>query len=222
VDDYRIALTELEITVDSLTFVAGESAALAFDPADPPAGYSLCHSGHCHSDDGRLVDYADIAAELAGGGSSGAPLVTLAGGDTMLTGADAEPVPLESCEGTCTVNEPVAVAVARVVVSGVRVTGTAFDARTGDAARLGPDGQTFDVSLDFQIDTVSLAVVLAESFGPGRVPGLRVRLDLEVGPSLFDNIPWPDAGSGGLDAALREAFRESVALALVDVSRFEL
>ncbi|MFP2932804.1 hypothetical protein ACLESO_48200, partial [Pyxidicoccus sp. 3LG] len=46
-----------------------------FDPANPPPGYSLCHGGHCHRDDGALVDYEDIQAELDGGGGSGATTV---------------------------------------------------------------------------------------------------------------------------------------------------
>jgi hypothetical protein len=41
-----------------------------FDPANPPPGYTLCHGGHCHTEDGRLVPYEDIQAELASGGSS--------------------------------------------------------------------------------------------------------------------------------------------------------
>lgn len=46
-----------------------------FDPANPPAGYSLCHGGHCHRADGALIDYAEIQAELSGSGAAAARTV---------------------------------------------------------------------------------------------------------------------------------------------------
>lgn len=48
---------------------------VSFDPANPPEGYTLCHGGHCHSDAGALVPYAEIEAELAGGSAEFVPLV---------------------------------------------------------------------------------------------------------------------------------------------------
>lgn len=76
--EYLWKLEEAEVTWHALdAIVAPEGAALAFDPAKPPAGYSTCHGGHCHADDGRLVDYADIQAELLGG-AGGSTTVTLA------------------------------------------------------------------------------------------------------------------------------------------------
>jgi hypothetical protein len=69
-------LTDLGYEVDLETFEVafGELALLelqgggnaTFDPANPPPGYTLCHGGHCHSETGELVDYADVEAELAG------------------------------------------------------------------------------------------------------------------------------------------------------------
>ncbi len=68
---YVVELQALELTLsqahlDELSGASDES----FDPASPPAGYSLCHGGHCHSDDGALVSYEDIENELLGGTSS--------------------------------------------------------------------------------------------------------------------------------------------------------
>ena len=48
-----------------------------FDPAHPPEGYSLCHAGHCHSDDGRLVPYEEIEQEQATGGTAYATVVSI-------------------------------------------------------------------------------------------------------------------------------------------------
>jgi hypothetical protein len=73
---YRLTLNTLALTIDKLAFQStstkpGSSAnSTIFDPAKPPAGYTLCHGGHCHRQDGALVDYADVQAELAGGGTA--------------------------------------------------------------------------------------------------------------------------------------------------------
>ena len=67
---YRIRLTSLTLVPRQLDFQSTSGKAAtggSFDPANPPAGYSNCHGGHCHRDDGALVDYADIEAELSGG-----------------------------------------------------------------------------------------------------------------------------------------------------------
>jgi hypothetical protein len=77
---YRVALTRASLGIESLALnelAGGTGSGGTFDPANPPPGYSLCHGGHCHADDGRLVDYADIEAELAGGGARFEPVVTL-------------------------------------------------------------------------------------------------------------------------------------------------
>jgi hypothetical protein len=69
---YRVALTRASLGVEAITLNElreGSASSGSFDPAHPPPGYSLCHGGHCHAEDGRLVDYADIEAELAGRGA---------------------------------------------------------------------------------------------------------------------------------------------------------
>jgi hypothetical protein len=55
----------------------GGGESVSFDPASPPPGYSLCHAGHCHADDGRLVSYEAIQSELAGDGASLEAVATL-------------------------------------------------------------------------------------------------------------------------------------------------
>jgi hypothetical protein len=68
-NDYQVKVTAARLELGDIRLLAaGEGSAMArFDPARPPAGYSLCHNGHCHRADGRLVPYAEIEAELAGG-----------------------------------------------------------------------------------------------------------------------------------------------------------
>ncbi|MNS53348.1 hypothetical protein D3C72_861010 [compost metagenome] len=48
------------LLIDGTAEGAQAAGSATFDPANPPPGYSLCHGGHCHRDDGALVDYADI------------------------------------------------------------------------------------------------------------------------------------------------------------------
>lgn len=67
---YRVTLDMLRLvprTLDFQTTSGSAGSGGSFDPANPPPGYSLCHGGHCHRDDGALVAYEDIEAELSGG-----------------------------------------------------------------------------------------------------------------------------------------------------------
>ena len=83
-NDYqvRIVRATLELGKIGLLSSTGGGDSGGFDPARPPPGYTLCHNGHCHNVDGRLVPYAEIEAELAGGrsGTGLQPIVTAAGG----------------------------------------------------------------------------------------------------------------------------------------------
>lgn len=67
---YRITLDELAVETEELGLdsLASSGGGETFDPAHPPPGYTLCHGGHCHAEDGSLVSYAEIEAELSGGG----------------------------------------------------------------------------------------------------------------------------------------------------------
>ncbi len=101
---YAVAFEELTLgleVVDLEELQGGGVGGGTFDPSDPPPGYSLCHGGHCHRDDGALIDYADIEAELAGGAASfvavaslpvGLEVDLLSGLSTRLN--DVEPSPL--------------------------------------------------------------------------------------------------------------------------------
>jgi hypothetical protein len=86
------------VSLDRLTLHASElvlleldiGAAQSFDPANPPPGYTLCHGGHCHAADGRLVDYAEVELELAGRSAGLKQLATVPVGQDLdlLAGAD--------------------------------------------------------------------------------------------------------------------------------------
>jgi hypothetical protein len=68
---YVVQLESAELYVEDVLFERGDAGSedAHFDPAHPPEGYAQCHAGHCHSDDGRLVPYAEIEGESAAGGA---------------------------------------------------------------------------------------------------------------------------------------------------------
>ncbi len=77
--EYEVTINEMVLALGALYLQVLEGGdAVSFDPADPPEGYSLCHGGHCHAEDGSLVDYADIEAELAGDSASFVAVTSLA------------------------------------------------------------------------------------------------------------------------------------------------
>ncbi len=94
IEVHGIELAIASIHVDDLQGAVG----VEFDPANPPAGYSLCHGGHCHADSGALVAYAEIEAELAGGTASFVPVWSFQGPwtvDALDAGTLQLPVPDE-------------------------------------------------------------------------------------------------------------------------------
>jgi len=78
---YHVRLARARVHVGSFTLLEllGSTAAesSSFDPAHPPAGYTLCHGGHCHAEDGSLHSYEEVQAALAGGSVSFEPVVSM-------------------------------------------------------------------------------------------------------------------------------------------------
>jgi hypothetical protein len=76
---YVVTPEELSLAIDDVEIetLAGAGQAQTFDPGHPPAGYTLCHGGHCHASDGRLVPYEEVEAELAGGTAAFQSIVSL-------------------------------------------------------------------------------------------------------------------------------------------------
>lgn len=92
--EIKVEAASLEVAAIQILASAPGQDIAAFDPANPPEGYSNCHGGHCHASDGSTVDYADIEAERAGGEGSalelalaldlGAPVDLLAAGEPIV------------------------------------------------------------------------------------------------------------------------------------------
>ncbi len=184
--DWAIALETPTARVDSITLtMAGAGGALSFDPAEPPPGYSLCHNGHCHADDGRLVDYEDIALELATASGAGAATVAAAY-DVEVPLATPIVVPGGTCADGCDVPRGEFASVA-VSLSGVSLRGVAYDRRTGDRARVGDEGVPFEVTL---AGPVRVATPVDGAADRGESVDVLFATSVMLPPSLFDDVDW--------------------------------
>ena len=200
-NDYRIAIDAFELEVEAVALVGGVEGATGFDPADPPAGYSLCHNGHCHAADGRLVAYEDIASEVGGvdGGGGGGTVVSASGSDSELAAGEVVPVTL-TCIAGCEVAEPTRVVSATITVAAWTVRGTAYDART-DAARLPAEGIAFELT-GAEVDWSGPASL---AFGPGEPYARALPLAVTLPVDLFDGVEWDTMNDAARSAAIGAA-----------------
>ncbi|MBN8231871.1 hypothetical protein JYK02_30595 [Corallococcus macrosporus] len=206
-------------SIDLLASSGGGGGGTTFDPSSPPPGYSLCHNGHCHRDDGALVDYEDIQAELGGGG--GSTTVTVANlpvdAELDLLAPAARDV---TCEPACELGRT-ALSRGRWSVTGLRMTGSVRDGRV--PAR-------FAGALPFRFtatatgaEATPVAVLNSDLDVPSdreNAPRVTLDLKLELTPALFDAVDWSAAtvGADGVvdldapaNAAVRAALLEQVA-----------
>jgi len=82
-DGREVELTSALLTVVDATLqsLSGGGGGDSFDTSAPPEGFSLCHSGHCHHEDGSLWSYEEIEAWLAGGYAEWTDLAVLTNPD---------------------------------------------------------------------------------------------------------------------------------------------
>ena len=180
--DYQVKLTRAELTVESIGLLIGSSGeAAGFDPADPPQGYGLCHGGHCHRDDGALVSYEEIEAELAGGSAGLSTAMVLAVGERdLLEGGraalDCEP----SCELPLGTLRRAELRASRLVVEGV-----VRDGRPERRLEQRP------FRLDAALSSEAAGLVAAQLELPAdraSEPRLSLGLTLELTAKLFDQL----------------------------------
>lgn len=217
-NDYRVALSEIVVRLGDVSlFAASDNNVVGFDPASPPPGYSLCHGGHCHRDDGALIDYEEIAAELNGGTGGEATLVVAA--DTeMRVRIDESAVSTDFCEGAAAGGCDLArgrLGSVGLDVVGVEMRGRVFDSRSGDAIRLPEDGVAFDLAVN---DVLSFSAEIAAEIGNGESVALRVDTLLQIEPSLFDGVDWTAREGNGFAAGVAESITE----AFVSASSFSV
>ena len=199
IDVFELALGDAE-----LLELQGGAGGL-FDPADPPEGYGLCHNGHCHADDGRLVSYAEIEAELAGGSASFAPIVTLVSSQDyeLLSGTAIATEVLPSVELPLAHMSQLEVDVSRVLLEGT-VSG-------------GPEDGGLDQPIELVVDLDPMAPFAAGiEFVVDRdtEPSLELAVQLSIDGTLFDGIDFATVSTGD-DLTLTEQ-TEAASAALVE------
>lgn len=184
-NNYLIRVDSLSVHVGSISLTINQGGAEStFDPASPPDGYSLCHGGHCHSDDGRLVSYEDIAAEL-GGDDSAVTVSREADADVALAPTPGV-VPLGRCADECRL-ERGDLGRVEVSLSEIRFEARVFDIAPSDGKGLPDEGIPIvgTIPLDARIGAPT-----SGSVARGEPIGVRVRASLSVAEGLFDGVDW--------------------------------
>lgn len=181
---YAVALERVEAELGPLTLsVRGPGGATSFDPARPPPGYTLCHHGHCHADDGRLVDYEEIEASLGGGPVRTERLIAVESATVAVESTRTE-VPIGPCPEECTLErgrlDRVRLALSRLVIAG-----RAFDLRAAPA--LPAEGVAFRARL---APEAALEARLDEPVDDGEPLGVRLRVAFVPTATLFDGIDF--------------------------------
>ncbi|MCY1045761.1 hypothetical protein OV208_30890 [Corallococcus sp. bb12-1] len=219
-DGYQALASDFQLRIDSgavslgsidLLASSGGGGATTFDPSSPPPGYSLCHNGHCHSDDGALVDYEDIEAELGGGGSTTTTVANLPV-DSELDLLAAPTVGL-TCKPDCELTRTT-VSSGRWSITGLRMTGSVRDGRV--PARFA-GVRTFRFTVPTPgAEAEPVAVLNGEMDVPSdreNAPRVALGLKLALTPELFDAVDW-SAAEEGLDGVVNlNAFANKAVLA---------
>jgi hypothetical protein len=184
--DYQVLVTRAHLELDDIALLgAVGGAATQFDPADPPPGYTLCHNGHCHSAEGRLVPYAEIEAQVAGGPGGGLQaVVTLPMDDSfdLLAPVDRR----LSCKPSCNLDR-IRILRAEAPIRRLILEGKVRDSRTPPRlpetafrweARPVSTGET---TLTAEVD------LPADRDHP---PAVALGLHIDMGATLFDGVEF--------------------------------
>lgn len=190
---HDVQLEGLSLEVRPLVLQELEGGSGGFDPANPPEGFSLCHNGHCHADDGSLPTYAEIEAMLAGDSASWSTVVEIPLGSLDLL--DGQPVTADvvrpSRELPAADIGHLALPVTRLVIEGT----------------VGADRLQVDLSAECALEG-GLALPVDRS----TARQVAVDVDLSVEPSLLDGIDWPALAIDGIVDVVEPADPEAVAL----------
>lgn len=211
--NYQVRPSAAAITLQSVELIPRRvsTGGGRFDPSNPPPGYSLCHGGHCHRDDGALIPYEEIEAELGGGGAVTRPLITLPVGEVNLFNRDPISVP---CQPTCELPQT-ELATGRWAITALRLQGVVRD---GLATPRIAGEQGFELELASPPGGTPIAVLEGDLDVPSdreNEPRVKLVLKLEIPSRIFDEVDWAAAqpgmdGTVDLSAAANEAARTRI------------
>jgi hypothetical protein len=187
--DFEVQVTSASAELGALTLIDLGRGALPFDPADPPPGYGLCHNGHCHSDDGRLVPYEEIAAELTGGAPPPPALVVDVGARGLIPGA----ATVVACDGgPCDLDRA---AIGRIDLDVVRLdaAGMVRDRRTPPRI----DGErAWTLVLERGDDTKPVSAQVDLPVDRGHDPAIALTAGFAPSAALLDGVRFAELGDG--------------------------
>jgi hypothetical protein len=196
--DYEVRIESLELELEPIELIEIAGGELAFDPANPPPGYSLCHNGHCHRDDGALISYEEIAAELAADSGAERVVVSLPVGELELVAGASRPL---DCAPSCEL--PLThIGLARLPLARVRLSGQVRDGR-GEPRLPGE----LDFAADYAPGDFAWLAELSLPADRASDPEVDLALALEVTSRSLDDIDFaalPAAG-GAISMAGAEA-----------------
>jgi len=220
-NSYGLDLDTLRLSVASLEFVTesqtGGTGPVEFDPANPPPGYSNCHGGHCHADDGSLPAYDEIRQRLASGGGVEKQVLASVNMPATIVLAEGATVPITEsrCQPSCSIAEEVRIAAVRLPLLRLRASGTVVDLTTRE--RLGGMSQPW--TLDIDLADLALNESVELPIGRDSDSMLDLLVGIEIPAQIFDGIDWP-AGftSPASSAAVDELIIENLLSATLDVA----
>ena len=191
--NYALTFDEVQLTVEGVEFQApgssGTGEAIEFDPANPPPGYSLCHNGHCHADDGSLPSYDEVRERLRAeaGGTEDRLLTTLRVPQTALLPGSVESTDIRAphCEPSCTITEMTSIHSVDMQVSRLQASGTVSDRRSVKRVE---DNTPWDLDVDLDATLrAPVDIVIDEE----SEPIVFVDAMFTLNPRIFDR-EWAD------------------------------
>jgi hypothetical protein len=193
--DYQVRVTAAQLRLARIELLgrAGEGGLIRFDPANPPPGYTICHNGHCDREDGVLVPYEEVAAELGGGGLAPSIVATLPVGEVDLLAPETQAL---ECEPDCELPRT-AISNGRWTLAALRLEGTVRDGR---ATPRFPGERPFRLALPASgTPSEPVAVITGALDVPSdrrHEPRVMLELLLDVTPVIFDPVDWAGTTPG--------------------------
>ena len=180
----KLGVALREVALKAPGEATGGGAAVTFDPANPPPGYTFCHNTDCHTADGQVKTFDEIRAELAGGGGAAPartvvvarPAVALL--DWPLTGAAGWR--LAGCEPHCFLPQG---ALSEAVLGLERLTasGTVAPAAGGEPRAF---------SLDLAVGGAAFPAAVTAVVGAAGPQEVTLTGTFTLTDKLFDGLPW--------------------------------